>query len=350
MKAFAELAPFAVHALGASPFAGFWPFNPSVIRTPDGRWLCSVRCANYHLPGSGLQAQRQPGPIRNRNLMLTLDPKDWRVTSTVEMVDRSNGSGRWAKALGFEDLRLAWTDRDGLCAIGCSMRIDNATIEMVALELDADYQIRCATPLRCEGHQKNWSPYADADELRLLHSPLGGGIHGRTGRIIATHPPVMIDGAVPALSPTIRAAQAGGTAYLLNGAMDIKIGGRDVASPASRPRLALRGGTQLVPVAPGQWLGLAHGCRVGNGRKNYWHRAMLYDHDGHVLAMSEPFKLAPAVGIEFACGLAIDRDTDRAVISFGIEDDSANLGISTLSAILAMLKPIDADRTKAACG
>ena len=129
MKSFAEIAPWRAYALGNSPFDGWFCFNPSVIRTPDndpaggGRWLCSIRVSNYHMPGAaGRIPTLRKGPIGNRNLMVELDPSTWRPIRTVEMFDHSieGKRGTWTGA-GFEDLRLAWTS-SGLCAIASAMR------------------------------------------------------------------------------------------------------------------------------------------------------------------------------------------------------------------------------------
>jgi hypothetical protein len=74
--------------------------------------------------------------------------------------------------------------------------------------------------------------------------------------------------------------------------------------------------------------------------KHYWHVWYLVDYDGQLLATSEAFKLDGSVGIEFAAGLAHDPDTGELVVSYGIEDDSAWLGVTTLDAVLAMLSPV----------
>ena len=340
MQAFAELAPFTVHSLGESPFPGFWSFNPSVVRTPDGKWLCSVRCANYHLPGSTIQPARKAGPVRNRNVMLEIDRDGWRVTRSVEITDRSSQRHPpiWNAALGFEDLRLVYTAEDGLCATASAMRADDGTLEIVLLKLDEDYQIKATTPLRggwSGSHQKNWSPFAGADSFFALYSVLGGGVHDRDGRITPLHDAL----ALPAVSH-----KGPHATQINNGSMEIRIShGRTIRpnEPPVEPRLALRGGTQLVYVDDGRWLGLAHGCLVGVG-KYYWHRAYEVDCDGVLLSLSEPFKLAPNKGIEFAAGLALEPVTNRLVISFGLEDDSAWLGVTGLDEVLATLHEVAA--------
>ena len=171
MKAFADLAPWRVYSLGNSPFENRVVLQPE--RDPHtgprsaggGRWLCSIRMSNYHMPGSRPDTDPPKGPIRNRNLMVELDPSTWRPIRTVEMFDHSieGKRGTWTGA-GFEDLRLAWTD-SGLCAIASAMRPNPDTggvVEVVVLDLDSDYQIIKATPLRgtwSAQHQKNWQAY-----------------------------------------------------------------------------------------------------------------------------------------------------------------------------------------------
>ena len=343
MRAFAELAPWTTHSLGASPFEGFWPFNPSVVRTPDGRWLCSIRLANYHLPGSGAQPARDVGPVRNRILLATLDPATWQATRVVEVIDRSGVVGVWAPALGFEDLRLVWCmtskGKLGLCATASAMRLETNLLEIVLLEIDEDTaSIETATPLRgpwSKAHQKNHSPYAyDADsdgKFRALFSVLGGGVHDRSGRIVPCHAPLALEPAPQPRGPS--------HVTLRNGAMDVSIRS-GVALPIApvHARLALRGGSQLVRVEPGRWLGIAHGCIVGF-TKTYWSRAYEVNDNGELLSLSEPFKVAPE-GIEFVAGMALEPGTGRLVLSYGLEDDSAWLGVTDLDAMLATLRDV----------
>ena len=340
MRAFAELAPWEVHSLGASPFPGYWCFNPSILRTPDGRWLCAIRCANYHLPGSGAAPARDPGPVRNRILLMTLDPATWQATRVVEVIDRTGVMGVWAPALGFEDLRLVWTQtskgRPGLCATASAMRLDTSMLEIVLLEInEATASIEVAQPLRgawSKQHQKNWAPYHDAPEFRALFSVLGGGVHDRSGRVVPTYPPI-------ALEPT-NAPRGPSHVTMRNGAMEVSIRSGQVKPPApAHTRLALRGGSQLAPIESGRWLGIAHGCIV-SFTKMYWHRWYEVDADGALLSLSEPFKLCPEFGIEFAAGLAIDPGTGRVVVSYGIEDDAAMLGVTELDAVIATLRDV----------
>jgi hypothetical protein len=105
------------------------------------------------------------------------------------------------------------------------------------------------------------------------------------------------------------------------------------------PRYAgLRGGTQLVHVGDGSWLGVGHEMSWVKSRKFYFHTFFLCNSHGKMTATSPPFKMATE-GIEFAAGMAIDGD--RVVISFGVDDMHCRLGVTSLSAILAILRPVE---------
>ncbi len=396
MRAFSDIALWAVHSLGESPYPNYWTMNPSILRTPDsdgGRWLCSVRCSNYHMPGSTFAKRpKNVTKIHNRNLLLELDPATWRVVKTSEISDRTGdkNKGTWNGA-GFEDLRLVWVAGAArgreLCALASAMRPDaeaGGVNEICLLELelgevpasrsdgsqrsvvgevpasrsDGDVAIVAATPLRgswSNQHQKNWSPFQGESMPRILYSPLDGGVHDRSGRIVPTHDPLSLDAhgnvfrsAFVAEQPEPQDALP---TNLKHGAIEVQLS-RRFSPPAngSKPkigpvRLALRGGTQLVNVpsnGESRWIGLAHGCRIEYGRKTYWHQLYQVDELGSLLALSEPFKLAPNVGIEFAAGLAVDHATGRAAISFGTEDESAWIGETTIDGLVALLRPIGA--------
>jgi hypothetical protein len=352
MKALSDIAPWSTQWLDADPPAGFWAFNPSVIRTPDadgGRWLCSIRCANYHLPGSATAPEVQPSPLCNRNLLAELDAKTLRPIRIVEMIDRDareRGGHRYAPSFNYEDLRLVHTTHDGLCAIGNSLMLnEGGTLEIVRLALDDDYQIVHVDPLRGSAwsskHQKNWQPYQHTDTLRFLYSVTEGGVHDQFGRIIPTHAPKFFDNAAVPISPDpqVRAAPP---QQRQHGSMQVQIGpARHKTAAPRQAAFALRGGSQLVHVDQMRWLGLAHGAVVGGGIKYYWHRWIAVDGEGALRSVSEPFKLDPRVGIEFAAGLALDPTSGRLVVSYGIEDDTAHLGTTDLESVFATLLPLE---------
>lgn len=367
MKSIAELAPWECHSLGASPFVGFYPFNPSIVRIPyaEGpgtwsRWLCSIRLANYHLPGSVAQPARDGGaPIRNRLLVMEIDPATWKAVRTVE-VDLKAACGKiWNPSLGFEDLRLVYCD-GALHATASAMRIETDTLEIVLLRFDGQCRIVDVDALRgpwSGTHQKNWSPFAytegTMETFRALYSPLAGGVHERAGRIFATSTPAQVTRVAAPSKPGLAHAQR----HFHNGAMEVQIRNsrtqtaHEIAGVAEgrHARLALRGGTQLVHVGGDVFLGLAHGCQVGF-HKYYWHQFYTVNARGDLLSLSEPMKLSPVHGIEFAAGMAIDPASGSLVISYGIEDDSAWIGVTNAVAVMSLLRPVgDAGKADPIC-
>ena len=278
----------------------FWAFNPSIVRMPDHRLLCAVRCASYHRT----MGKRLPRVIQNRNFLLEIDPQTLATRSATEILESpavAALSRKPASVSGFDDLRITHTKADGLVAIANTAEFFNGTKrEIAVLDLDPQtFQITAVQILRGEawskGHQKNWTPFVGTPELRLVYSIERGGIHRRDGRI---------------------------------------------STPCWIERYKLRGGSQLVAAKNLGWLGIAHGVTdAGSARRDYWHMFHLSDQMGRVLAYSSAFKLTEHP-IEFAAGLVIDPTCGRVVISYGVEDDRAMFGVTDLDSVLGTLRPV----------
>ena len=354
----ADLAPWKIHRLPPSPWPGTWGFNPSIVRIPDdatgphaGKWLCVIRCANYHLPGSTSSHPAQR--IANRNWLLELDSSnDWRSVFDCEIRERVpvRVSGTSTHVLGYEDLRLAWSPQDGLIASATSMaHNETGTLEIVVLELDEGYQIRSAQPLRgpwSDRHQKNWMPILGGPSVRWLYSPQGGAVRERSSSDPDPDPVPVPDPDLRILPGPGRDRERGRRRPHAQANVTIRPGPipparrQATASPRNTP-LALRGGTQLVPVpelGPDRYLGLVHACEIGE-IKEFTHQVALASGSGKLIATSRPLKLSPEHGIEFAAGLARDPGSqDRIVITYGIEDDSAWLAETSLDALISLLE------------
>lgn len=368
-----DLAPWRTIDLDVCPWDGFWPFNPSVLRRLDGTWLCSVRCANYSMPG-GIANVDPSGTIKNKNVLVLLDEKTLAPRLVREMAEFDERPRRYTKCIGYEDLRLVETSRGTLHAVSTAMQLNSGgKQEIVLLDLEStpgDYfgSVHASQPMRgawSDSHQKNWTPYQHADELLMVYSIERGGVFDRTGQIWPWNPAAPATIAAPDL-PEQLAAEWLGTEPTHKRPTMHRVGGLEVRTMGSSPRMSrpgngthredhfpLRGGSQLVKIQSigytdtdvlhgaqlGLWLGIAHGMRMIGTFKFYWHVAYLMDARGVIVKRSEPFKLS-ARGIEFCAGLAIDGD--RAVISFGVDDERAMLGVTTTSALLSMLRPIEA--------
>jgi hypothetical protein len=304
--------------------------------------------------------------------------------------------------VGFEDMRIFRTAKGGLQGIAASLHLkretrrdapQNQPPEQVLLSFDAEYNITTARPIRgggWSGPQKNWAPFDHCEEPRFLYSINKGSMFGEQGRLegdaAVVHPlsnvnPVAIQAATvggtpkegpqepcpdpPQVSPSRHAARPamirGGSAHVARGrrmmldAGSVRMGARPSSSMRSSKRdestrmmgtgrvglptyQGLRGGTQLVYVADGSWLGIAHEMKFVGSKKMYWHVFYLVDSRGKLTATSVPVKLAPE-GIEFAAGMAIEAD--RVIVSFGVDDMHCRLGETRLSAVMEQLRPVD---------
>jgi hypothetical protein len=275
--------------------------------------------------------------------------------------------------------------------------------EQVLLSFDAEYNIVKAKPIRGDWWsgtaQKNWVPFDDVAEPRFLYSIGKGTLFDDRGALngsaavvrpstnarsfVVQSVPVEPVPEVPAVvaeelpSPPKEEKKppkqhVDPRTRLGGGSGDVRVRGRRVShdSITTRPTQSaaflitrtgkvssetstrvlgtgralppryegLRGGTQLVRIGEDAWLGIGHEMQFVPSKKFYWHPWYVVDSRGKMTSASEPCKLA-SEGIEFAAGLAIDGD--RVVVSFGVDDFACRLGVTSLSAVMGVLKPVD---------
>lgn len=401
----ASLITWRVIDISHRPYAGSWSMNPSVHF--DGEtWRCVIRCADYAMPdGVAVRSLGSPRAyVTTRNAMLILDPVTLQATAIYRMQENDN-QPRIAQcaSTGFEDMRLFVTDSGGLQGVAASLHLDrrppqptvpyyvpqsrggtlrrgtqqnrpqgrlkpggvaqmpprpgtymtNAPrqdstfpAEQVILSFDQNYNIIDAQPLRGSWGsrtQKNWSPFDNATDPMFLFSVEEGKIHDVHGPIAETE-------------NNERAAIKN------HGTTEVRLVRRSIQLSSGRTSAqgrfdGLRGGTQLINVGDkldhlvgyevpgGAWISLAHDMRHINNRKFYWHVLYAVDSTGALIAISQSFKLDPSKGIEFAAGLAVDPSTDRAVISYGIDDMECHLGVTSFEELLGLLHPLGQPRT-----
>jgi hypothetical protein len=341
------LLPWVSRNVSVRPFGmGWWSFNPSVHRDRDGTWRCVYRCANYSLPDGVVQLSDDAhhGKARSRNVVAVLDPTTWDVVSlreVHELDDLPRVTG--CSSLGLEDMRLFRTDRDGLTGIATALQynVEHPNWpEMVLCRLSDECDVVEVTPIRgawsCRP-QKNWSPFDDATEPRLLYSIERGVVMSEHGPVHGSPLPMMPR--APMGERMMHVGKNGVEVKLLvnpNGPPPAQV---VTTAPGNVGSSELRGGSQLIAIEDGLWLGIAHEMTTAqvNRRKLYWHTFYAVDGAGRMVARSGPLKLAQH-DIEFAAGMAIDGD--RVVISYGTDDHDARIGVTSLGRVLDMLRPV----------
>ena len=214
------------------------------------------------------------------------------------------------------------------------------------LDLDRDYQIIKATPLRgpwSAQHQKNYGIYQESPELRMLYSPLEGGVHSRADRIVAVHDPIHVDNARSIGADAAEARRASD----LEATNEVRSRRDRSAHPdvvrydavnMSPHRMrrcgsrcaAARNSCRSTARSIGGWGSRTAAASEAGGYKFYWHYWFEVDGAGAMLSLSDPFKIDADVGIEFAAGLALDRANSELVVSYGVEDDHAMIGVTEL--------------------
>lgn len=346
---------WAAKRISVSPFGrGWWSFNPCVHHDPNtDAWRCVLRIANYSLPRGvpQLSPDARRGRAMTRNVIGTLDPETLEISDLREMreLDRRPRAPTCV-SLGYEDVRL-FRAGGRLRAVATALQLNlehPSRPEIVLLDLSEDCDVVDAMPLR--GHwsdrpQKNWAPFDGADEVLLLHSIERGVVMSDRG-ILHARPAREPDADPGKILPAILPPSKSGVEVRMMGTGRL---GRPPRPPrptapgrAAPGSTELRGGSQLVEIERGRWIGVAHETRLTHSdhRKLYWHTLYTVNSRGEMLERSAPFKLSPPHGIEFAAGLAVDGRGGVA-ISYGTDDHDAWIGVTTLGAMKAALGPVD---------
>ncbi len=348
-----DLFDWHVTKVPVKPYQDRWSFNPSIHF--DGEiWRMAVRCADYGMPG-GVQIR---GPnadrfgVQTANVMVHLDPKTWKPVEIFPMHELDGLPRNKCGNRGFEDVRIFRTASGGLQGIAASSHLERDSAsgqyppEQVLLTLgDGEseaprYGIIAAQPIRGTtwgGPQKNWSPFDGADEPRFLYSIDRGMVFGVDGPIAEPElaaPPIV--SAAPTPTRVMAPLPVNGTEFR----RIQRVRAVDAAALGRKAYAGLRGGTQLVHLDDGVWMGLGHEMRLERGRKLYWHRFYTVDSDGKLLSMSPSIKIARE-GIEFAAGLVVHEG--RVTVSFGVDDAECRIGVAPLADVQAVLEPVGGD-------
>jgi hypothetical protein len=283
------------------------PTDPFVAANPsvhfDGeKWRCLVRTLNYRII-DGCSYEPPDGVIQTHNVMLELT-SDLGIARIVPMKDLDSTPRTSFPVHGFEDCRLFTARGKLFCtATVCDFSYTMFGLrEIVLLELDSDYAIVRATPLRGPWsvlNQKNWMPVetSTARRTKIVYS----------------------------LCPTT--------------VLDLDVVDRQII-PAPGDRFItnshLRGGSQLVPF-DGGYICLIHDVTFSNQYRTYLHRFVWLDAEFVVRKMSDFFFFQHR-GIEYAAGLAHDPAKNRLVASYSVSDASANLAFFDVDKVRSALR------------
>jgi predicted GH43/DUF377 family glycosyl hydrolase len=275
-------------------------FNPTIACDGDG-YRMIVRTANYFIEGDHWGVVDEDGVVRTLNYLVRLNG-ELEVEGVVPLSDRSDGPHRYPSRFdGYEDCRLFEVAGQWFAVATVRDRNPRERAQMALLELDeADIvSVRLLSIPWATDHEKNWMPVAHAREIRLIYS----------------------------CSPTIVLG------------CDPQSG---LCFPTSRHETPLsgdfRGGSQAIAI-DGKVLCLIHEARDEGIGRRYNHRFVLFDDEYRLVSMSRPFSLVSRE-LEFCAGLA-QRD-DRLLMTFGVGDQAAFLGILDLNDALEMLEPTPA--------
>lgn len=204
MKRAEELIPWSVTDISVYPYGtDYWSMNPSIHLAHDGTWRCVTRIVDYAMPGGVTIRSKGARSVgqQTRNAMLILDPASWKPIQVFKMHEQDSFPRVACPHIGYEDMRIFYTDRGGLQGIAAALHLrrdhDRRAVdttgmpqhqppEQVLLSFDNSYNIVEALPIRgggWSGPQKNWVPFDDCAEPRFLYSIGKGSMFDESGAV-----------------------------------------------------------------------------------------------------------------------------------------------------------------------
>jgi glycosyltransferase involved in cell wall biosynthesis/predicted GH43/DUF377 family glycosyl hydrolase len=276
-----------------------WPiFNPTITADQDGFHMI-MRTANYRLVNGRYWLLTHERVVRTINYWVTLNG-ELEITAAEPLSDARRELRTYPTGVqGYEDCRLlragdAWfataTVRDHNPQARCEialLRLSGSVITDVCLQAGP-------SPGR---HEKNWMPFSSDGALHAVYSC----------------DPTIVLALAPATGAPCEVTRTPGPP-----------GGAD-----------FRGGSQGVPLPDGL-LFVVHEVDSVGERRVYSHRFMLMDGEGHITGVSPAFHFTGR-DVEFCAGLA-SRDGEL-VLSFGVDDGSAALGLVDANEVIDTLRP-----------
>lgn len=281
--------------------------NPSVGWSKEDGHICLIRSSNYKIHPTSREFEiLTSGDIRTHTWICNLDSETWEVSNLREI----KIIGGPAVPRGIEDGRLF--RRDGVWYMHGVMleraHTVPARIAVYRLDLEANeaHFIEKLEGPNIDRPEKNWMTTFNAanPNFDYIYSPTG-----------------------------------------------IRKDGLFISKPNTNAEIALvRGGSSLLELDGGGYIAVTHtvydkkeqfaedGYIKQRMTRRYTQQLVRFDNYGKIIELSPEF-LFEGYPVEFAAGIA-DAD-DNFVISYGVEDSSANLAIIPKKNVMDMLYPAD---------
>jgi len=269
---------------------GWVPLNPSVT-TYNGALYTTIRTVNYEIDHDGRYNIAGHGPeidannpIRTRTLLATLSPATLGVTGYAPLELPPMRPPEYKLVRGFEDCRLFEYGGELCVSACCRETTPEGWCEQVFAKVGKNnvlYDWHRMLP-ETRQHEKNWMPRVKDGELQFFY---------RLGTVVDEHAKVI----------------------------------REKETPLATERIS--GGSQAIPYGNG-WLAVVHEANFipGTQRRYYLHRFVWWDQYSNVRRISDPF-VFNGRSIEFCAGITVHPNGKALVVSYGVADREAWIGV-----------------------
>jgi glycosyltransferase involved in cell wall biosynthesis len=289
------------------------PMNPSIVKTENG-YDVNCRFVNYIQKGAKeykfLDTDDYKECCITKNILIHYD-KNFKRLSQEEIVEdlpRQRVKGTWLSDThkGFEDLRIfRLNNKTMFTATTFDTNSQNRQISLGRLEdkpskgivkVDKLVPLKGPDPARCE---KNWLPFVKDGELLIVYN----------------YNPFSI------VKPNF---ETGELTTVVN-----YVPKHDFSS--------FRGSSAPVEFDKG-YLAVVHEV-IFKDRRYYTHRFIYLDKNFNITRVSKPFTFKD-LSVEYACGMTMNHEGNKMIVSVGIEDAEAQLCFIDLSTIRKLLEPL----------
>lgn len=290
------------------------PMNPSIVKTENG-YDVNCRFVNYVQKGAreykffDADGYNKDSCV-TRNILIHYD-KNFKKLSQEEIIEdlpRERVKGTWLSDThkGFEDLRVFKLNNQTMFT--CTTFDTNPQNRQVSLGILNDkptngivkvkklVPLKGPDPARCE---KNWLPFVKNGELLIVYN----------------YSPFTI------VKPNF---ETGELTTVVN-----DVPNHDFST--------FRGSSAPVEFDKG-YLAVVHEV-IFKDRRYYTHRFIYLDKNLHITKASKPFTFKD-LSVEYACGMAMNHEGDKMIVSVGIEDAEAQLCFIDLATIRKLLEPL----------